>query len=104
MRRKFLIIFFSLGVIGIATALLVASDQMGSEADQPGASVTNQSDLKIEANSARMIAAGGKLFVLIPSATKPSRATRSDFTRQLRAPLWAESVPALLPQPRWLWG
>lgn len=61
MRRKFLTIFFSLGVIGVAAALVVASDQPRST-DQPESSVTNSDDVTIEANSSKMIATGRKTF------------------------------------------
>jgi len=63
MRRKFpTIFFFSVGVIGIATALLVAFAQTNSQIKKPGTNVAGQSDVNVEANSSRMIAAGRKTF------------------------------------------
>jgi hypothetical protein len=61
-RRKFLTIFFSVGVIGIATALLVAFAQPGPETRKQGASVAHQGDVSVEANSSQMIAAGRNTF------------------------------------------
>ena len=61
MRNKFLTIF-SVGVIGIATALLVAFAQTNSQIKKPGTNVAGQSDVNVEANSSQMIAAGRKTF------------------------------------------
>ena len=62
MRNKFLTIFFSVGVIGIATALLVAFAQTNSQIKKPGTNVAGQSDVNVEANASQMIAAGRKTF------------------------------------------
>ena len=62
MRHKFPTIFYSLGVIGVATALLGAPDQQDVETDQRGPKVATQGGVTIEANSFKMIAAGRKTF------------------------------------------
>jgi len=63
MRRKFpTIFFFSVGVIGIAIALLIAFAQTNSQIKKPGTNAAGQSDVSVEANSSQMIAAGRKTF------------------------------------------
>src|SRR5262249_14304858 len=61
MTRKFLTIFFSVGAIGIATALLVFA-QTNSQTKKSGSNVAGQSGVSVEANSSQMIAAGRKTF------------------------------------------
>jgi hypothetical protein len=57
-----LTIVFSVCLIGVATAVIVNSNQSDSEAGQRDARAVNQSDVKVEANAARMIAEGRKTF------------------------------------------